>query len=244
MQDDDITGPAVLRCSTAKRCGARLGLRRLPRRCRDEHEGRRGALSGDGRAASSINLEQHRVPHQNAGSSRYESRELLALTAYVARQSAACRSKSRRRRKIAASKPASAIFHRRQGQLNLACAQCHDETGARSSPARRSRRRIRPAIRSTGSNGRARLAQRRLRNCLTGMRAERYAYGAPELVDLELYLMWRARGMKIETPAVRPSSRLPRQAVGVLAGALGFGHGAVGEREQVVGREAPRRRRA
>ncbi len=46
--------------------------------------------------------------------------------------------------------------------------------------------------------------QRRLRNCLVGMRAEPYAYGAPEMVDLELYLMWRARGMPMETPAVRP----------------------------------------
>jgi sulfur-oxidizing protein SoxA len=46
--------------------------------------------------------------------------------------------------------------------------------------------------------------QRRLRNCLIGMRAEPYAYGADEYVDLELFLMWRARGMKVETPAVRP----------------------------------------
>jgi sulfur-oxidizing protein SoxA len=45
---------------------------------------------------------------------------------------------------------------------------------------------------------------RRLRNCLTGMRAELYPHGAAELVDLELYLMWRARGMKMEAPAVRP----------------------------------------
>jgi sulfur-oxidizing protein SoxA len=36
------------------------------------------------------------------------------------------------------------------------------------------------------------------------MRAESYPYGADELVDLELYLKWRARGMMIETPAVRP----------------------------------------
>jgi sulfur-oxidizing protein SoxA len=46
--------------------------------------------------------------------------------------------------------------------------------------------------------------QRRLRNCIVGMRAEPYAFGASEYVDLELYLMWRARGMKVETPAVRP----------------------------------------
>jgi sulfur-oxidizing protein SoxA len=46
--------------------------------------------------------------------------------------------------------------------------------------------------------------QRRLRNCLIGMRAEPYVYGAPEYLDLALYLMWRARGMKMEAPAVRP----------------------------------------
>jgi L-cysteine S-thiosulfotransferase len=46
--------------------------------------------------------------------------------------------------------------------------------------------------------------QRRLRNCLVGIRAEVPELGALELADLELYLMWRARGMAIETPAVRP----------------------------------------
>jgi L-cysteine S-thiosulfotransferase len=28
-------------------------------------------------------------------------------------------------------------------------------------------------------------------------------YGAPELLDLELFLAWRARGLAIETPGVR-----------------------------------------
>jgi sulfur-oxidizing protein SoxA len=46
--------------------------------------------------------------------------------------------------------------------------------------------------------------QRRLRNCMIGTRAQPYGYDAPELVELELYLMSRARGMPVETPAVRP----------------------------------------
>ena len=46
--------------------------------------------------------------------------------------------------------------------------------------------------------------ERRLRNCLSGTRTQAYAYGSPEFVDLELFLMWRWRGMKVETPAVRP----------------------------------------
>jgi sulfur-oxidizing protein SoxA len=39
---------------------------------------------------------------------------------------------------------------------------------------------------------------------MTGMRALPYAHGADAVVDLELYLMWRARGMPVESPAVRP----------------------------------------
>jgi sulfur-oxidizing protein SoxA len=45
---------------------------------------------------------------------------------------------------------------------------------------------------------------RRLRSCMTGIRAQPRDYGAPELVELELYLMSRAHGMPMETPAVRP----------------------------------------
>ncbi len=46
--------------------------------------------------------------------------------------------------------------------------------------------------------------QRRLRRCMIGVRAEPYPYGAPELVDLELYLAQRAAGLPIDTPGVRP----------------------------------------
>jgi sulfur-oxidizing protein SoxA len=38
----------------------------------------------------------------------------------------------------------------------------------------------------------------------TGMRAAPYAYGAPEIIELELFLGRRARGLTLETPAVRP----------------------------------------
>ena len=46
--------------------------------------------------------------------------------------------------------------------------------------------------------------QRRLRQCMGGVRAEPYAFGSDELTALELYLMQRAAGMPLETPAVRP----------------------------------------
>jgi sulfur-oxidizing protein SoxA len=96
-------------------------------------------------------------------------------------------------------------FHLRQGQLNLACTQCHDNlwgkklagnTIPQAHPTGYPLYRL--EWQSLGS------LQRRLRNCMMGIRAEPYAYGAPEFVDLELYLMWRARGMPYEAPAVRP----------------------------------------
>src|SRR5690606_26303112 len=49
--------------------------------------------------------------------------------------------------------------------------------------------------------------QRRLRNCMIGVRATPYPYGSPEYIALETYLMWRARGMPRESPAVRPGRR-------------------------------------
>jgi L-cysteine S-thiosulfotransferase len=98
-----------------------------------------------------------------------------------------------------------ALYIRRMGQLNLACVHCHDErAGARLGGN------LIPQAHPTGYpiyrlewNAVGSL-QRRLRNCMIGVRAEPFAFGAPELVQLELYLMERARGMDLETPGVRP----------------------------------------
>jgi sulfur-oxidizing protein SoxA len=39
---------------------------------------------------------------------------------------------------------------------------------------------------------------------LVGIRAEPYAFGSEEMVALEAYLVKRAAGMPLESPAVRP----------------------------------------
>jgi sulfur-oxidizing protein SoxA len=98
-----------------------------------------------------------------------------------------------------------ALFTRRLGQLNLTCAQCHDDNWGQKlagNPLPQAHPTGYPVYRlewqTVGS------LQRRLRNCLIGMRVEPYAYGSPEYVALETFLMWRARGLPVETPAVRP----------------------------------------
>jgi sulfur-oxidizing protein SoxA len=36
------------------------------------------------------------------------------------------------------------------------------------------------------------------------VRAQQFEYGSIEMAQLELFLMWRARGMPLESPGVRP----------------------------------------
>jgi sulfur-oxidizing protein SoxA len=98
-----------------------------------------------------------------------------------------------------------ALFNQRIGQLGLTCAQCHDANwGGRlgGSTIPQGHPNGYPLYRlewqSVGS------LQRRLRNCMTGVRAEPFAYGASELIDLEVYLSARGTGLAIEAPAIRP----------------------------------------
>jgi L-cysteine S-thiosulfotransferase len=157
-----------------------------------------------------IDLEQRinrcRMEYQQAAPLPFESQDLLALTAYVARQSKgqpiAVAENPQTRQSIEAGR---AIFERRQGQLNLSCGQCHDDSWGRhlgGAPIPQAHPTGYPLYRlewqALGS------PRRRLRNCLIGMRAETYRDDAPEIVDLELFLAWRARGMVMETPAVHP----------------------------------------
>jgi sulfur-oxidizing protein SoxA len=205
MQDDEATGPAVLWLLE----GEALWNEGCARCHGDASTSMKGVAARYPRVVDKkvVNLEgqvnQCRVTRQKAQPLRYESRELLALTAHVGRQS---------RGMPIDVKPAEpflgrgkALYNLRQGQLNLSCAQCHDQLAGRllaGTPMPQGHATGYPLYRlewqSLGS------LQRRLRNCLTGIRAELYEFGAPELAELELYLAWRANGMKVETPAVRP----------------------------------------
>jgi sulfur-oxidizing protein SoxA len=157
-----------------------------------------------------VNLEQRinlsRTDDQKAVAFAYESKELLALTAYVAHQS---RGMPDAVQETAQTKPfieaGSALFERREGQLNLSCAQCHDDNWGKKLSSS-----VIPQAEPTGYPiyrlewQEVGSLQRRLRECMYAVRAQPFDYGAPELVDLELFLMWRARGLPVETPAVRP----------------------------------------
>jgi sulfur-oxidizing protein SoxA len=219
MQDDDTQNPASLTVLE----GASLWARKTGaagRACADCHGDARESMKGvaarypkfDAAGARPIDLEgrimQCRADRQQAPPLARESGELLALTALVARQSRGMPVEDA----VAADARLAPFlesgrrrFQSRQGQIDLSCAQCHDDNWGKSLAGNAIPQAhptgypiYRLEWQSVGS------LQRRLRNCLIGMRAELYAYGAPEYLELALYLMWRARGMKMEAPAVRP----------------------------------------
>lgn len=98
-----------------------------------------------------------------------------------------------------------ALYRERMGQLDLSCAQCHEEhaggklAGASIPQGQATGYPIyRLEWQAMGSLG------RRLRGCMGGVRAEPFASNSVEMTELELVLARRAMGMKLETPAVRP----------------------------------------
>ncbi|MDP3170821.1 MAG: sulfur oxidation c-type cytochrome SoxA [Polaromonas sp.] len=151
-------------------------------------------------------INQCRQHHQNATPLRAESQELLSLEAYVAMQSRGLPLVPPADERLAPFRQrGEQRFMQRMGQLNLSCAQCHDNhAGGRLASS------LIPQAHPTGYPV-YRLEwqalgslQRRLRGCMSGVRAEPFAYDTQELVELELYLAARAKDMVMETPGVRP----------------------------------------
>ena len=98
----------------------------------------------------------------------------------------------------------AALYQRRQGQLNLSCAQCHDQQQGRrlySDRLSQGQPNGYPVYRlewqTLGS------LERRLRSCFAGIRAEPPPWGDQRMRQLALYLTWRGEGLPIEVPAVR-----------------------------------------
>ena len=216
MQDDDAVNPATLWVLDGEALW-RGPAGQTGRACADCHgeapQSMRGVAARypayDDKRGTPVDLEGRinlcRVEQQEAPALRPESKDLLALAAYVARQSRGMAIESTDARLIPSIEAGRRLFERRQGQLNLACAHCHDDNWGQKlagNPVPQAHPTGYPVYRlewqGLGS------LQRRLRNCMIGMRAETYAFGSPEFIALETFLMWRARGMPMESPAVRP----------------------------------------
>jgi sulfur-oxidizing protein SoxA len=215
MQDDDFANPGMLWVAKGEELWGRPPAAGAAA-CAGCHGDARASMRGaaarhpafDPLAGRVVNLEQ-RInrcrERQGAPALAYESDELLALTAFVAHQSRGLpidvEVEGPARPSFEAGRR---LYHARLGQLNLSCAHCHDRNWGkrlRSEQLSQGQATGYPIYRlewqAAGS------LHRRLRACMAGVRAEPFEPGAREYVDLELYLAWRARGLAVETPAVR-----------------------------------------
>ena len=164
------------------------------------------SVGADGKLVNlELRIEACRTGQQDEKPLGYESESLLSLTTAIALQSRGLPMSVRTDGAAAAFlAQGKALYATRQGQLNLACSQCHDDNAGR---------RLRgdtisnglgtgyPAYRlewnAVGS------LHRRLRACSLGVRATQFPLGSPDYLALELFLADRARGLAIEAPGLR-----------------------------------------
>ena len=196
-------GPA---CSSCHAEGSQRGMAaRHP--AFDSRSGRPITLAG--------RIDQCRQSHQHQAAEGPEGPAVLALGAYLAMASRGLRwapltdTPDTRASQDVRMTPWLArgeqLWQQRLGQLNLACANCHDQhAGQRLGGA------AIPQAHPTGYPSYRLEWQtlgslpRRLRSCLVGVRAEAFAPDADEWLALELFLARRAAGMALEGPSVRP----------------------------------------
>ncbi len=156
-----------------------------------------------------INIEQQinfcRTNQMKAKAWKWESGELLGMTAFVGQQSRGMAMN------VKIDGPAApfyekgkAFYYQRRGQLDMACKHCHEDNPGKYARAN---------LLSQGqSNGfptyrlkwqKIGSLHRRFRGCNKNIRAQPYKAGSDEYVNLELYLNSRGAGLPVETPSVR-----------------------------------------
>lgn len=217
MQRDDTANPGML----AVRRGEDLWRRKTGTAgtaCADCHGADGSAMRGvsarypafDEASGRPIDLAGRinacRMQRQGAPALGTDSADGLALASFVGHQSRGLPiSTPDDPRLIPFRAAGQRLFSQRMGQLNFSCSQCHDDNWGRrlgGATIPQGHANGYPIYRlewqSVGS------LARRLRNCMVGMRAEPFAAGSAEAIDLELYLASRAAGLTVETPAVRP----------------------------------------
>ena len=216
MQDDDFVNPATLWVDR----GAELWQKvdgEAGKSCATCHDDAAKTMADAGATypvyfepwGKMMNLEQRinfcRTENMKAAEWKWESNELVSMTTFVRHQS---RGKPVNVKVDGPAAPFYAMgkefYETRRGQLDMACSNCHEDNAGNM---------LRANLLSQGmSNGfpTYRLKwqgvgslQKRLRGCNSQVRAEPYGFGADEYVNLELYLADRARGLPVETPAVR-----------------------------------------
>lgn len=209
LQADDARHPAQLALALGRELWSEG--RKSCAACHGEPEKLRGAAArypswDQGLVDLPGRIQRCRVRHQQQPAWPPEAEPLLALAALVAQQSRGLPLAPPRGAELdAAARRGQQLYGTRIGALNLSCAQCHDErAGLRLGGSLIPQGHVddypvyRLEWQSLGS------LQRRLRGCLSGVRATVWDWDSAELLALEVYLARRSAGMAMQPPGVRP----------------------------------------
>lgn len=128
--------------------------------------------------------------------------DMMALMAYVSRGTPV---------NVAIDGPAQSvweqgkeIYYTRYGQLELACANCHEDNWGNMIRADHlSQGQINGFPTYRLKNTKLNSVHDRFRGCIRDTMAETFAVGSPEFIALELYVASRGNGLSVEGPSVR-----------------------------------------
>jgi sulfur-oxidizing protein SoxA len=96
------------------------------------------------------------------------------------------------------------LYYTRTGQLELSCANCHEDNWGNMIRADHlSQGQINGFPTYRLKNAKLNSVHSRFKGCVRDTRAETYAEGSPEFVALELYVASRGNGLSVEGPSVR-----------------------------------------
>jgi len=216
IQDDDFNNPGFFGIEQGEQLWSKPDGA-AGKSCANCHQDAAKSMKGVGAATPKwseklkkpVNLEQQinicRTEQMQAAPWKFGAPELTAMTTFVRFQS---RGMPVRPRVDGPMTPwfekGKQLYHTRHGQLDLACASCHERNYGRN---------LRADFLSQGqSNGfpvyrlrdqRLVPLHERMEGCIFDVRGIPYAPLSDEAVALELYVAWRGTGLPVETPAVR-----------------------------------------
>jgi sulfur-oxidizing protein SoxA len=216
IQDDDFNNPGFFAIEQGEQLWSKPEGA-AGKSCASCHQDAATSMKGVGAAMPKwsealhkpVNLEQQinicRGERMQASPWKFGSPELTAMTTFVRFQSRGMPVSPRVDGPMTPwFERGKQLYHTRNGQLDLACANCHESNYGRN---------LRADFLSQGqSNGfpvyrlrdqRVVPLHERMAGCIFDVRGVPYEPLSDEFVALELYLAWRGSGLPVETPAVR-----------------------------------------
>ncbi len=216
MQDDMLQNPATLWLDRGEGLWTKADGEGK-KSCANCHNDAKTAMKGvatkypvyNEKLGKMENIEQRinrcRTENMKAKEWKWESDDMLGMTIYVKHQSLGMpMNVSIDDKAIPFFEKGKAFYFERRGQLDMACKHCHEDNAgnrARANMLSEGQGNGFPTYRLKWQKPGS--LHRRFRGCNNEIRATPLGYGSDEYVNLELYMMWRGRGLPVETPAVR-----------------------------------------